>query len=76
MIHLGQPSDLSRPILRRYVYVVALAPRDTPDMVEFLSTEVSASDEDDAYLLGISSNSIVIPEDYTVLNDYVHNIGG
>ena len=43
-------------------------------MVEFLSTEVSASDENDAYLLGVSSNSIVIPEDYTVLNDYVHEV--
>ena len=74
MIHLGQRSDLSRPTLRRYVYVVALAPRDTPTMVEFLSTEVSASDEDDAYLLGISSDSIVIPEDYVVLNDYVHEV--
>ena len=74
MISLSQPSDLSRPILRRYVYVVALAPRDTPDMVEFLSTEVSALDEDDAYLLGISSDSIVIPEDYIVLNDYVHEV--
>ena len=74
MIHLGQPSDLNTPALKRYVYVVALAPRDTPTMVEFLSTEVSASDEDDAYLLGVSSNSIVIPEDYTVLNDYVHEV--
>jgi hypothetical protein len=74
MISLGQPSDLHSPTLHRYVYVVALAPRDTPDMVEFLSTEVSASDEDDAYLLGISSNSIVIPEDYAVLNDYVHEV--
>lgn len=74
MISLGQPSDLSRPTLRRYVYVVALAPRDTPLMVEFLSTEVSALDEDDAYLLGISSNLIVIPEDYVLLNDYVHEV--
>jgi hypothetical protein len=76
MISLGQPSDPHSPTLHRFVYVVALAPRDTPDMVEFLSTEVSASDEDDAYLLGISSDSIVIPEDYVVLNDYVHKIGG
>jgi len=74
MISLGHPSDLTTPTLRRFVYVVAMAPRDTPLMVEFLSTEVSASDEDDAYLLGISSDSIVIPEDYVVLNDYVHEV--
>ena len=74
MIHLGQPSDLSRPVLRRYVYVVAMAPRDEPLMLEFQSIEITATDEDDAYLVGISSDSIVIPEDYVVLNDYVHEV--
>lgn len=74
MIHLGTPNDLNTPALRRYVYVVAMAPRDTPLMVEFLSRELRATDEDDAYLLGISSDSISIPEDYIVLNDYVHEV--
>ena len=43
-------------------------------MLEFQSIEITATDEDDAYLLGISSDSIVIPEDYVVLNDYVHEV--
>ena len=74
MITLGSPADLNTPALRRYIYVVAIAPRDTPLMVEFLSRELRATDEDDAYLMGISSDSIVIPEDYIVLNDYVHEV--
>ncbi len=74
MISLGTSLDLSTPVLKRYVYVVAMAPRDTPLMVEFQSIEITATDEDDAYLVGISSDSIVIPEDYAVLNDYVHEV--
>ena len=76
MIHLGQPSDLSRPTLRRYVYVVALSHRNTPDLVHFISTEVTARDVDDAYLVGFSSDYITnsIPMDSIVHNDYVHEV--
>lgn len=76
MISLGQPSDLTTPTLHRYVYVIALSRRNTPDLVEFQSIEITAPDEDAAYYIGISSGAIDIPMDSIVHNDYVHKIGG
>jgi hypothetical protein len=76
MIYLGQPSDLLSPTLHKYVYVVAMHLKADPTMLHFLSYEVQASDEDDAYTKGCNDPRWEIPMESVVLNDYVHRIGG
>jgi len=74
MIYLGSPTDLNTPTLRHYVYVMATAPIDNPKLVGFKSMEILAETEDQAYMLGLASDTMMLPEGHMFLNDYVHEV--
>jgi len=74
MIHLGSPAVDQQTPRYLYVYVMATAPIDNPKLVGFKSMEILAETEDQAYMLGLASDTMMLPEGHMFLNDYVHEV--
>ena len=60
-------------MINHYVYVAAYAPKTDLSLISFVSAEVLATNEGQAYDLGFYL--VTIPLDHIRLNDYVHQVG-
>lgn len=81
MIYLGTPDHLASPKLSTFVYVVAyhevIGDSGLTTDLSFLSTQVLATDDSEAYDLGFSwLESTHDIKSMTLVNDYVHQITG